>query len=111
MNLKNFIGVDVPSQRDKDPKEFELYKEMKDRIESLEEDETGILFLPYPIMLSSPEYIFNLCSDQFDWLFSKMGVKKKVYLIGLYIYMTRLFANNWEDMKEQSIWKIDILAI
>ena len=42
MNLKNFIGVDVPSQRDKDPKEFELYKEMKDRIESLEEDETGI---------------------------------------------------------------------
>ena len=86
MNLKNFIGVDVPSQRDKDPKEFELYKEMKDRIESLEEDETGILFLPYPIMLSSPEYIFNLCSDQFDWLFSKMGVKKKVYIIGLNIY-------------------------
>lgn len=86
-NLMDFVGFDFLSQRDKGPKDLELYKEMKSRLESLEEDETGLLFLPFPVLMCSPDsFFFDLCSDQFDWCFREMSVKNKVYLIGLNIY-------------------------
>lgn len=85
--LMDFIGVDFTVQREKGPKELELYKEMKNRIKSLEYDETGILFFPFPLLMYTSESIFSdLFSDQFDWCFREMKVDNKVYFIGLNIY-------------------------
>lgn len=86
-DLIDFISIDFPTYREKGPKVFELYKEMKNRIESLEDDETGILFFPFPVLMCTRGSIFSdLCSDQFDWCFREIGVNKKVFFIGLNIY-------------------------
>lgn len=85
-DLMDCIGMDIPTQRENGVKESKLYKEMEKRIKSLKEDEIGILFLPFPVLLISPDMIFaELCSDQFDWCFSNIKTTNKVYLIGMNI--------------------------
>lgn len=82
----DYFGVDYINIRDTGPYNEPLYIEMKKRIESLEPDEHGILFLPLPVLLCSPDSIFaDICSDQIDWFFSKMNTKKTVYFIGMTI--------------------------
>lgn len=106
----NYFGVDYINIRDTGPDNEPLYIEMKKRIESLKPDEHGILFLPLPVLLCSPDSIFSdICSDQIDWFFSEMKTKKTVYFIGMtieqYIVIKKLgsysrteyLANNYFD--------------
>ena len=83
--LTDMVGMDIPTQRNIGPKQTMLYQEMEKRINSLEDDESGVLFLPYPILMSFPGSFTDFCSDSFDWCFSEMKTKKNVYLIGMNI--------------------------
>lgn len=85
VKLQDMVCINIPIQRESGPKNTMLYAEMEKRINTLEPDESGILFLPFPILMSLPESFTDLCSDQFDWCFAEMKCKKTVYLIGMNI--------------------------
>lgn len=81
-----YLGVDYPAIREKGPFDEPLFKEMNKRIESLEQDEHGILFLPLPVLLCSSRSLFaDLHSSQIDWYFKEMKSDKTVYFIGMNI--------------------------
>ena len=52
--LTDMVGMNIPTVRNIGPEQTMLYQEMERRINSLEDDESGILFLPYPILMSLP---------------------------------------------------------
>ncbi len=80
--LLDYIGVNFVAQRERGPEELSLYIEMKSRIDSINDDENGILFLPYPsTFISSRNYFSNLCSDVFDYCFDSIATNKIIYLI------------------------------
>lgn len=80
--LLDYIGVNFVTQRERGPEELSLYIEMKSRIDSINDDENGILFLPYPsTFISTRNYFSNLCSDVFDYCFDSISTNKTIYLI------------------------------